>query len=1018
MCEMLKKKSFLHHVAQDLISRFGMDMSNVCVVFPNKRARLFLNEELLSLATSPLWAPHYSSIQELFETLSGGVVNEQIPTLCTLYNIYSSLIGSEAESIDRFWGWGEILLSDFDDIDKHLVDADKLFLNAKQLSEMESLDFLTSNQREALTQFFGNMAAGNKTYLQEKFSRLWDIMPHLYHRLKEEMPHQVHPYGGAMEREVVERLHATAHKAHPSNSLEEIFGEQTFCFVGFNMLSETEQKLMSHLQKRKQALFYWDYDVMYLNNAAFEAGDFVRYNLAHFSNALNRQECFDNMQSMTSMTFVATATDSIASRYIPLWLKDHLTAEERETSIVLCDERQLLSVLHAIPDESSKESVGSPEEINVTMGYSLSGTIVYSLILSLLTLQTEGWDNKHKRFRLPFLRALKLHPYFRYIENSGWDVRVDPEDITALVNYLDRMVLSLAESLSGPALDIVTNEADVNENDSSGQKPEEEQKLNVKADDEDDEIVDNEIKGIDNVLVAESIYLAHKTLTQFLNLSLADGNTALHLLPSTTRRLLKKIMGSQSIPFNGEPAHGLQVMGLLETRCLDFKNILMLNVGEGFVPKTGADNSMIPHTLRTGFGLTTQRHRMAVFAYYFYRLLQRADHVTFVFNENSSGNVRHEMSRFLRQLQAETEIPIHNIRLEAEQMVERVALDSIEKSTDIMEFLDRKFNFASVSSQVERRTDLPNPLSPTAINRYLDCSMKFYLASVCNIIEENQPEDGVDVRMLGNIFHNTAEAIYRELLSHAADHKTVTREMLSNYTKDGGKSFQKLLDREFFKEAAVSEYRGENILIRGVLERYLLNLLRWDERHAPIVMVGMEENHFMDLSLVLEDKKKLVIKTGGRVDRIDILMDEDGKQVMRVVDYKTGAHQDSTSNMEKLFARGGHCGYYFQTFLYAIALSKTQTVSNVRIAPALFYAAHAHKPDYSPKLAIGKPGGRISSKSLYPLGPVKDIAYYSSEFLDMLEDVIAEIFDPTVPFTKTSDTKICEYCDYRKLCNR
>ena len=938
------ERTFLNHVARDLMLRFGNDMTKVCVVFPNKRARLFINEEFLSLSTAPMWAPEYATIAELFESIIGDNVAAGISANCILYYIYKELIGEKAESLDKFWGWGEIILSDFDDIDKHLVDADALFLNAKELEAMDSLDFLTDNQREALERFFGSFTPENKTRLQERFTELWSIMPELYHGLKKAMPEGVQPYQGALEREAVEN----------KELLSKLSTDRTYCFVGFNMLSETEKKLMSYLDGKGQALFYWDYDVMYKDNRDFEAGDFIRENLLRFPNALSRSGIYDNLKHKAEITFVSTSTDSIATRYIPEWLNHNLSDIERETALVLCDESQLQSVLHAIPDNKQDNQVVTPNDINITMGYPVMSTPIYSLLIALIELQTEGWDERRKRFRLPFLKTIQYHPYKQYIEEEHWMQRVCPDNISSFVDYLSNILMSIANR---------TNNEEM----------------------------------FNDVLLIESLYMTHKTLSQFKDMA-TDEKYPLQLQPTTLRRLLRRVLGGQSIPFHGEPAKGLQVMGVLETRCLDFRNIIMLNVGEGFLPKNSMDSSLIPHTLRVGFGLTTVRHRIAVFAYYFYRLIQRAEHLTFVFNENSSGNVRHEMSRFLRQLQAETDIPIRTLRLEAEQDVVSIGLDEVQKTNEILSALHQKYD---LNANPEAR-----PLSPSSINRYLDCPMKFYLASICNLKEEADPEEGIDARVMGNIFHNAAERIYKEILAHSKDN-TITRAQLSEYTKEHGRLLQPFIDEQFRLEANVTEFRGENILIRGVIERYLLNLLHWDEKHAPIVMDAMEKDVSMKMKIQVNGKEISVL-TGGRVDRMDIITESDGIRRLRILDYKTGSHEDSASKLENLFIRSSkHAGYYLQTFLYAI-VTKHSNHTQLPIKPVLFYTAHAGKADYDPSLCIGTA----------PDGQVNDISLYEAEFTENLQQVISEIFSPDTSFCKTDNLDCCKYCDFKSLCNR
>lgn len=950
--------TFLACVSQDMLQRFGNDMTNVTVVFPNKRARLFLNEELLSHTASPMWAPRYATIGELFDSVVGDEVMEPIPAICRLYHIYKEAMGDKAESLDMFWGWGEILIQDFEDIDKHLIDADALFLNALELNRMDSLDFLTDNQRDALVRFFGSLASENKTHIQERFSELWAIMPRLYHGIKENMPEGVMPYRGALERKAVENISLLADQD----------AERMYCFVGFNMLSETEKKLMSYLHGRGKALFYWDYDIMYLENRDFEAGDFIRENLLRFPNALAGYDIYDNLGKKADVTFVSTSTDSIATRYIPWWLGERLTVTERETALVLCDEQQLQAVLHAIPDADadagSADVTAVPKDVNITMGYTLTGTPVFSLVMALVALQTDGWDERRGRFRLSFLKTVALHPYSTYLERTLWERRIDTGDASALVEYLDDVVIALAKK--------------------------------SKDDGE-----------FDDVLMLESIYLVHKSMRQFMD-AVTDAEYPLHLQPATLRRLLRRMLGTRSIPFNGEPAQGLQVMGVLETRCLDFRNILLLNVGEGFLPRNGMDNSMIPFTLRVGFGLTTMRHRIAVFAYYFYRLIQRAEHVTCIYNENSSGDVRHEMSRFLRQLQAETDMPIRYMRLEASQDSVLTALDEIPKNEDILRVLHGRHNL--------RLNAGARPLSPSAINRYLDCRMKFYLSSVCGMRMEQDPDDGIDARLMGNIFHNAAEKIYMEMLSHAKD-KTVTRAQISAYTQNKGERLQRIIDEQFAIEANVTEFRGENILIREVIERYLMNLLRWDAKHAPITIEEMESDVSMPLD-VRVGEETITVLTGGRVDRMDSICGDDGRQQLRIVDYKTGAHENVVNRFGNIFMQGSaHAGYYLQTFLYALAVKRMGKTA-FPVKPVLFYPAHANRDDYDPTMQIGSAESRRDDGDNVPYGAVEDISLYETEFLESLCEVIAEIFDPDVPFSKTPDTNACKYCDYRKLCNR
>lgn len=927
-------RAFLQYVAEDLMQRHDGDLSKVVIVSPNKRVRLFMNEYLLDMAKGAMWAPHYLTIGELYSSIANKTVCDTIPAVRYLYNIYRDILGvDKVESMDRFWGWGELILQDFDDIDKHLVNAHELFLNARQLGEMDKLDFLTDNQREALQQFFGTFS-DNRTTLQKRFMQMWEIMPQLYDGLRKTIPEGIAPYEGAAQRSVVE----------DRDLLESLPADTEYCFVGFNMLCETDKALMQFLKKRKQAVFYWDYDVMYVQDERFEAGDFIRENLRMFPNLLTDTGIFDNLRNRTEFTFVSTSTDSIGTRYIPEWLNGNLTSLERETAIVLCDENQLQGVLHAIPDNK-------PEALNITMGYSLKGTPVFSLVCALLALQTDGWDVRRKRFRRSFVKSIEYHPFAKYIDVEEWTQHVDANDNAALISWLDKIIMSVVH------------------------------------------------EGMD-LIMAEGIYLVHRSLQQFLVMA-TDRDDPMQLQGITIRRLLRRALGSLSIPFHGEPAEGLQIMGVLETRSLDFRNILMLNVGEGYLPKTGADASLIPNTIRIGYHLTTLRHKVAVFAYYFYRLIQRADSVTFVFNQNSAGMVHHEMSRFLRQLQAETDIHIRTINLEASQEVSECMVDEVAKSEGIIQQLHEMYD-------VQRNAEA-KPLSPTSINRFMDCSMKFYLQNVCRMKVEDDPEDGIDPLLMGTIFHHTMEDIYDEICSHTGGTKIISKQALTTFIQDD-KLRNSFMDKRFELDAKVTDFRGENILIRNVVERYVVNTLKYDCRQAPFILKDTEQDFDMTLSVRSEDGKTEIarVKTGGRVDRLDIVKDADGVDVLRIVDYKTGASKPAPAKMDDLFKDKDHNGYYLQTFLYALSVLDT-TKTEMPIRPALIYASQAGVDDYDPVLKIG------STSNMQTVNNIRD---YKEEFIENLESVVRRIFDPTIPFVRTDNEKVCQNCEFKRLCGK
>lgn len=927
--------SFLHLTAEDLIRRHGTDLSHVTVVFPGKRAGLFLSQELSSISDAPLWAPHYVSIDQLFGRLSGKTVADPVESITTLYDIYQSLLPEERreeETIDRFWGWGEVLLADFDDIDKHMVDAGKLFINAKELNELIDEDTLSKEQREALQHFFADFGEEHLTRIKAAFRMLWERMPVLYRRLREEMPENVAPYTGAMMREVAESDYA----------LHRISKEEHYAFVGFNMLSEVEEKLMKTLEKRGQATFYWDYDTMYLN-PRFEAGDFIRHNLEHFPNAIDRCH-YDNMSHHPGFTFISTPSDSTQTQHIPDWLNRHLDrTEENRSAIVLCDEQLLESVLHSIPDNED-----GPQSVNITMGYGMAGTPAYSLVVALLDLQTDGFDPEKGRFRHAALKTVTSHPYARYIDEALWKHRVTEDDHTALLKYIDEIITceTLSEALTGQTLE---------------------------------------------ALHRETLFQVHTVMQKFATL-LSNEHKPLRIKGMTLRRLIRRALESISIPFHGEPATGLQVMGLLETRCIDFRNVLVLSAGEGFLPKGGNQTSIIPYTLRTGFGMTTQRHRMATFAYYFYRLIQRAEHVTCIYNDTTAFNRRNEISRFLRQLQAETTLPIKSMRMEGRQDTRTAAAPVIEKNSEVMRRLHD--SYLNTDGNGHQR-----PLSPSSLNRYLSCPLQFFYNNVAGIQQEEDLEDGIDARLMGNIFHRAAQTIYTDIIRRNGGDRLITHERLALFMADKHRGMDHHIDAAFKEEAEVTEFLGENIIVRAVVQRYIRNLLRYDQSHTPFTIIDMERPYTMTLEIPYGEGTT-TIRTGGYIDRIDLT--DDG--TVRIVDYKTGVRQNTSVSMDKMFSKGEHAGYYLQTLLYAMAYIDASGGENHKVKPVLLYPAKATDSSYDPTLTID--GQAIED--------VKE-GTLAEDFIERLKTLAGEIFDRAIPFEASVKAK-CAQCPYAAIC--
>ena len=474
----------------------------------------------------------------------------------------------------------------------------------------------------------------------------------------------------------------------------------------------------------------------------------------------------------------------------------------------------------------------------------------------------------------------------------------------------------------------------------------------------------------------------------------------LNVQAGTFQRLLTRVMSSSSIPFHGEPAIGMQVMGVLETRNLDFQHLIMLSVNEGQLPKAGGDSSFIPYNLRKAFGMTTIDHKIAVYAYYFYRLMQRAEKVTLVYNTATDGINRGELSRFMLQFLIEWGYPVLRKQLEAAQSPQSSAPIIIEKTPDVMERMKSVFDFRSNPKAL---------ISPSALNCYLDCPLKFYYKYVALLSAPDEVTADIDSAKFGSIFHYAAEHIYKDLTAHG---KLISKENLETLLKDEVR-LQTYVDNGF-KELFFNlppneqpEYNGIQLINSAVIVKYIQQLLRNDLRYAPFTFVGSEQRIFENIE-ICTSTGDIQSRIGGIIDRID-----SKGESLRIVDYKTGGDADTPANVQSLFIPDKkRSNYVFQTFLYAsIVCKKLREKNDSRlVAPALLYIHRAASENYSPVIQMGEPRK--------PKEPVDNFAQYEGDFRENLKTLLEDIFNPDISFTQTEIEDKCAYCDFRALCKK
>ena len=905
-------KDFLAYVAEDMINKYGTNLSDIAVVFPNKRASLFLNEHLARYAKQPIWSPRYITISDLFRQQSELMVADPLKLVCDLHKSFCQCTESQ-ESLDKFFGWGQLLLSDFDDIDKNMADADRVFANLRDIHELDDISYLTDEQREMIRRFFSNFSEDHNTELKERFLRLWSHFADIYHDFNDRLSHQGLAYEGALYRQVVEGQQAQFPYSH-------------YLFVGFNLLQKVEQQLFSHLMKEGKARFYWDFDHYYMQQ--HEAGQYIGQYLKYFPNELDSQsdEIYSNFCQPKEINYISAPTENIQARYVTNWLREKIhhiggttlcrCQDGRRTAVVLCNETLLQVVIHCLPPEVDK--------VNITTGYPLEQTPIASFIQLWFNLQLGGRSPR-------LVRALKRHPYTQYVDLQA--ALKTPDNIS-----LSAQILNLLRQIATNAKDTITDP-----------------------------------------LYQESLFRAY-TLFNRLNDLISSGDLIVD--NTTLQRLTNQLIQQTTIPFHGEPAEGVQVMGVLETRNLDFDHVVLLSCNEGNMPKGVNDSSFIPHNIRRAYELTTVENKVAIYAYYFHRLLQRAKDITILYNSSTEDGQRGEMSRFMLQMMVESPHSIERHVLQSGQSTPRQQPSDIIKDERIMRILNNCF------------APPANLLSPTAICKYMRCQLQFYYRYVAGIKEPELPDDEqeLDNRIFGTIFHEAADIIYHQLPQQ------ISKEILNHLLKSKTE-IERAVDEAFHRVIPHTPANGLHLINREVIIHYLRQLITIDLRLAPFTILGLE----CDVTRKLEHHNIVI---GGRIDRLDLINIGTPDECIRVVDYKTGGHRlKPLANVDAIFQPENiheHSDYYLQTFVYADIVSR-QHAQGRKVSPSLLFIQHAGSESYDPTLYFGH-------------NRINDVADYAVPFNEKLNQVINEILSADNPFRPTNDMKVCQSCPYAQLC--
>ena len=940
-------ETFLNLVAKDLYRKCGegpAGLADVTVVFPNRRARLFFDDCIAACSTQPVWSPQYTTIEELFHSQSDLKPADRIEMVTLLHKIYTSQLHTD-ESLDSFWTWGELMLADFDDVDRNLAPADQLFTLLREQRELTDDSFLTDTQREALKQFFDGWNSSKPTRLRDRHVAIWSVLGNIYNQFTKQLSDKGLGYNGMIQRRVINNLDTSRLTA------------RKYVFVGFNSLDKAEHALFKAIQSTGKAMFYWDYDPAYTEGSLqHEAGRFLKDNLRDFPNELPRT-AFDNLPK-AKLTIVETSTDNAQARFIPQWL-DSLQLEGkagRETAIVLADESLLQPVLHSIPQDRINN-------VNITMGYSLTETSLYNLVSALLDMQRLAARNKG-RFSIQTLGRVLGNPMISALSPDAPTLldelrrsrRMFP-DTEALTKHPQLSVLFTPATSNLELLQYLLTVL-------KALVP----VIRERADD-----------TLFQPLNQEALYRIYTQINRLYSL-MESGN--LELQTETLCRLIRSILSSTTVPFHGEPAVGMQIMGLIETRNLDFQNVLLLSAQEGTLPKSSQSASFIPYNIRLAFGLTTMQDKSAVSSYNFHHLIQRAQNVTMVYNGNADakGIGKGQISRYLLQLIVSGR-DVQRIVLKADKTDTR-SLEplTIQKTPDVMERLHERGQ---------------RGLAPSALNEFMSCKLKYYFDQIARLKKPDETDTEIDYALFGTLFHKSAEIAYNELAK--VDNGVITKEMLSKLISDHkhlDEIIKQAFDQEYFKKGTtdVKDYSGIQSINYDVIKMYLIQILKMDaDLYAPFTYIGSEKKDYRyPMTVSTPDGQEFEVILKGAIDRMDRKGD-----ITRIVDYKTGSKRDEQA---------------FQIKFYAYVVSKCleREGQHLKLAPVLIYLRNLSKP---------------TKEDLY-YKDGKDFIYdfeaqLSQDFESKLKEQISLLFNPEDPFSPTDDIeKTCRNCDFGQLCGR
>lgn len=951
--------SFLKNTAQQLLDKH-VNLQEITLVLPNRRAGLFFTQHLGTLISTPMWMPQVQTIEDLFYHYAGQRPADDLSLIFELYRVYKG-IHPAPEEFDKFFFWGEIILKDFNDVDQFMADPKKLYHQLAEFKEFESdQSFLSEEQVKLIQQFWNSFVQQDRMH-QEKFLKFWQLLNPLYQAFQASLEVSGLAYSGKLYRKVASGLEAIS---PPKNHV---------VFIGFNAFTSTEEKLIKHFITTFGAEIYWDVDAYYLQDKNQEAGLFFR--------DYQKDEVFKSTFPEEIPALIETKKAQIHTYATPLKVNqanlvgtilEKIPKENwEETVVILPDEQMLFPVLHSLPDQVDK--------VNVTMGYPIKNAPVYAFLEAVLEMQ--------RFIKLEDSRVLFYHMTVKNLLSSIYLKSTNPEfckELLAIAQEKNQIYIA-QETLRGGGefFKLIF------------QKLESHELFDYLAS------LIEELAGKlkDEPLQRSYLYQCFKQLTRLREIFAKQE--ALTVNREFFIRLFRQVFREVKLPFEGEPLQGLQIMGVLESRNLDFRRVIICNMNENSFPPAGKLNSMIPFTIRKAFQLPVQEQNDAIYAYTFYRLLHSAEEVHMIYTTASDQGKAGEKSRYIQQMVVE-------MGLAQKDEVIYVPIDQkspgeilIQKDSEILQLLERY--------QVRSDGNSQTSISPSALGVYLDCQLKFYLLYLAGIKEKNEVSEEIDAGVFGNLAHHSMENLYLAFMERKkrdtleqSDFKDLKEKWVFPAIEKAIRAFY------FLEESAETKLNGQLAIARDVLLKYLIGVLEIDEKSAPFRLISLEKGKEYKAQVEINTAgglQKIALK--GIIDRVDEV-----NGVIRLIDYKSGVDKKEFKDIPSLFDRTykSRNKAAMQTMFYGLIYQATYPQNTTPLKPAIFNLKEIFDDKFNPYLQF-----KEGKKECIELQDYRD---HQEEYVAELKRVLEELYDPMVGFGQTDNLKKCEYCPYKEICGR